>query len=160
MSCCINIWRSRKGQGTVEAACFIPLLFLLLLILCQPGILLYNHMVMQGAAAEGCRLLATKVDQGAYSDDKYRGYVKRRLAAVPPLALFHDHQEAADWQIDLLGDAQSRTVTVRIENKLRPLPVLSLFAAAIGQLDASGHLTQVVECHMPTQNDWVGHGAT
>ena len=38
----------------------IPVLFTALLLLLQPGILLYDRMVMQGAAAEGCRLLATK----------------------------------------------------------------------------------------------------
>ena len=44
----------------MEAAVLIPVLFTALLLLLQPGILLYDRMVMQGAAAEGCRLLATK----------------------------------------------------------------------------------------------------
>ena len=50
-------WRARRsfagrerGQATVEAAVLIPALFTALLLLLQPGILLYDRMVMQGAA--------------------------------------------------------------------------------------------------------------
>jgi Flp pilus assembly protein TadG len=35
-----SILRSQRGQGTVEAAFLLPILFLLLLMLCQPMILL------------------------------------------------------------------------------------------------------------------------
>ena len=47
-----------RGQGTVEAALVIPVLFVLLLLLLQPGIVLYDRMVMRGAAAEACRPLS------------------------------------------------------------------------------------------------------
>ncbi len=43
------------GQATVEAAFALPVLFLLVLLLVQPGIVLYDRMVMASAAAEGCR---------------------------------------------------------------------------------------------------------
>lgn len=49
-----------SGQATVEAAFLLPVLFVWLLLLMQPGILLYDRLVMQAAASEGCRLLATK----------------------------------------------------------------------------------------------------
>lgn len=49
-----------KGQATIEAAALIPVLFILLLLLLQPSILLFDRIVMKNAAAEGCRLLATK----------------------------------------------------------------------------------------------------
>ena len=49
-----------SGQATVEAAFLLPVLFVGLLLLMQPGILLYDRLVMQAAASEGCRLLATK----------------------------------------------------------------------------------------------------
>ena len=48
-----------RGQATVEAAFGIPIVFLLVLLLAQPGIVLYDRMVMASAASEACRLLAT-----------------------------------------------------------------------------------------------------
>ena len=55
------------GQATVEAAFALPIALLLVLLLVQPGILLYDRIVMQGAAAEACRLLAT-TDEADASD--------------------------------------------------------------------------------------------
>ena len=51
-----------SGQATVEAAFLIPVLLVALLLLMQPGILLYDRLVMNAAASEACRLLATKTD--------------------------------------------------------------------------------------------------
>ncbi len=39
------------GQGTVEAALVLPVLLIALLLLIQPGILLYDRIVMENAAA-------------------------------------------------------------------------------------------------------------
>ena len=85
-----QVIRKRDGQTTVEAAYLIPLLFLLFLLLCQPIILLYNHMIMNGAAAEGCRLLATRTSVGSYSDDKYEGYIKRQQRQLEELSRMED----------------------------------------------------------------------
>lgn len=52
---------AEKGQAAVECAFLIPVTLLLLMLLIQPGIILYNHMVMKAAASEGCRLIATKM---------------------------------------------------------------------------------------------------
>ena len=41
-----------SGQATVEAAFLLPVLFVGLLLLMQPGILLYDRLVMQAAASE------------------------------------------------------------------------------------------------------------
>lgn len=150
--------RDRTGQTTVEAAYLIPVLFLLLLLLCQPIILLYNHMVMNGAASEACRLLSTKTSVGAYSDDKYEGYVKRRLAAIPPLDIFHAHTGAKTWDITMEGDESTSNVTVRITNKLKPLPLLDLGAGLLGLCDEEGYLVQTVEVTAPTQPSWVWGG--
>ena len=83
-------WRARRsfagrerGQATVEAAVLIPVLFTALLLLLQPGILLYDRMVMQGAAAEGCRLLATKTAAQGDMDGSCEAFVRHRLGAVP-----------------------------------------------------------------------------
>jgi Flp pilus assembly protein TadG len=147
--------QSRKGQATVEAVIMIPLLFLLVLMLVQPAILLYNRLVMQNAAAEGCRLLSTRSDIAAYSGDKYEGYIKRRLASIPPIDIFHAHTGRKTWDIELSGGETSGEVTVRITNKLKPLPLLDLGASLLRLTDGGGHLTQSVTVTLPTQPDWV-----
>ncbi|MDR0459391.1 MAG: pilus assembly protein, partial [Coriobacteriales bacterium] len=129
-------------------------IFLLLLMLAQPAIMLYTRMVMQNAASESCRLLSTKTSFGEYSDDKYQGYVMRRLAAVPPLDIFHASSSGKAWQIELIGDENSATVTVRITNYLKPLPLIGWGAGLLGMLE-DGYLVQVVEVSMPTQPNWV-----
>jgi hypothetical protein len=150
-----KILRSRKGQGTVEAAVLIPLLFLLLLMLCQPMILLYNRMVMENAAVEGCRLLATKTAQGAYSDDKYEGYIKRRLAAIPSIDIFHVRVGERSWEIEQTGNENTNLTRVRIFNKVKPLPLIGWGAELLGMCDEQGYLTQDVEEFWASQPDWV-----
>jgi hypothetical protein len=152
---CLKILASRKGQGTVEAAFLIPILFLLLLMLCQPMILLYNRMIMENAANEACRLLATKTVQGSYSDDKYEGYIKRRLAAIPPVDIFHAHTGPQSWEIEQTGDESTPVVTVRIVNRLKPLPLLGWGAELLGMCDGQGYLTQEIVAQGQTQPDWV-----
>ena len=61
--------RDARGQSTVEAAVALPVVFLLVLLLVQPGIVLYDRMVMAGAAAEGCRLLATSDGDAATCEE-------------------------------------------------------------------------------------------
>ena len=101
-----------RGQGTVEAAVAIPVVFLLLLLLLQPGIVLYDRLVMGNAAAEGCRLLATSTgDMGGSCE----AFIRHRLAAVPQHDCFHVHHGDCSWKIELLGDETAQTVTVRIE---------------------------------------------
>ena len=149
-------WLQQKsGQTTVEAAFLIPILMLLILLLLQPMILLYNRMVMENAAAEGCRLLATATSQGAYSPEKHKGYIKRRLAAIPPVQIFHLHEGQCSWDITFEGNETSATVTVQIENRLKPLPLIGWGADFLGLTDADNCLTQKVRVTMPTQPDWV-----
>ena len=165
MCCCIDLKGSnrapgrsdvrQRGQATVEAAILIPVLFLLLLLLIQPAILLYNRMVMQNAAAEACRLLSTQADTGEHSAEKYEAYVKRRLASIPSIDIFHAHVGENTWKIELIGGESSSEVTVRITNKLKPLPLLDLGASLLRLTDAQGYLVQIVEVTMPTQPDWV-----
>ncbi|MDR1185363.1 MAG: pilus assembly protein [Coriobacteriales bacterium] len=147
--------RSRRGQGTVEAAFLLPILFLLLLMLCQPMILLYNRVVMENAASESCRLLVTKTQQGDYSDDKYEGYIERRLAAIPPIDIFHVSGEFRSWEIQQTGNENSALVSVRIVNRLKPLPLLGWGAELLGMCDDQGYLTQEVEAFGMTQPEWV-----
>lgn len=149
-------WFLQKGgQTTVEAAYLIPLLLLLLLLLLQPMILLYNRMVMENAAAEGCRLLATSTSQGAYTQEKREGYIKRRLAAIPPISIFHLHTGTRNWEISMEGDENSAEVTVTIVNRLDPLPLLGWGADALGLTDEDRRFVQEVRVAMPTQPSWV-----
>jgi len=145
----------KEGQTTVEAAFLIPVLLLLILLLVQPMILLYNRMVMENAAAEGCRLLATATTSGSYSQEKYEGYIQRRLAAIPPVDIFHVHSGACTWVITLEGDEYSSEVSVSIENQARPLPLIGWGASLLGMTNANNNFVQKVTVSMPTQPNWV-----
>ncbi|MBR3182635.1 MAG: pilus assembly protein [Eggerthellaceae bacterium] len=141
-----------RGQGVVEAAVAIPVLFLLLLLLLQPGIILYDRLVMANAAAEGCRLLATATgDMGGSCE----AFVRHRLAAVPQHDCFHVHQGDCSWNIELLGDESSQEVTVSIENELRPLPLFDAGSMLLGLANANGNLEIAESVTMRTQPDWV-----
>ena len=72
-------FRGTRGQVTVEAALLIPALLLGLVIAVQPGIVLFDRVVMESAAAEGCRALetASAADEGEVVE-----YVQRRLGAA------------------------------------------------------------------------------
>ena len=111
--------RKERGQGTVEAAIVIPVLFLLMLMLLQPGIILYDRIIMGSAAAEGCRLLATASD----ASGSYEAFIRHRLAAVPQHDCFHVHHGSCSWRIEMSGNESSEVVSVRICNELRPLPL-------------------------------------
>ena len=141
------------GQATVEAAFLIPVVFLLLLMIVQPGILLYDRIVMGAAASETCRLLATSAPDTVASCE---AFARNRLAGVPPVAIFHVHEgdAACSWRIELAGDESSDEVRVGIETAVRPLPLLDVGASLLGLLDAAGNLRVSVECAQPTQPQW------
>jgi hypothetical protein len=147
---------SQGGQATLEAAFVIPVFCLLILMLCQPAILLYDRLVMESAAAEGCRLLATRtqVGAGAHDQEKYEGYVKRRLGSIPPIECFHLHDGSCSYEIVMSGDENSSEVSVSITNKLRLLPVMGLGARLLGKCGADRVYTQQVEVTMPSRPDW------
>lgn len=54
-----------------------------LLLVIQPGILLYDRMVMESAAAEGCRILATRTTSQQTDDTYYENFVRHRLGSIP-----------------------------------------------------------------------------
>lgn len=101
-------FRGTRGQATIEAALLIPALLLGLVIAAQPGIVLFDRVVMEAAAAEGCRALetASAADEGEVVE-----YVQRRLGAVPAVSAFHEGL----WDIEVQGAGQSgQCVSVRI----------------------------------------------
>lgn len=150
----LRVLAGDSGQATVEAAFGLPVLLLLMMMLIQPGIILYDRMVMQAAAAEGCRLLATasSADAGSTCED----YIRRRLGAVPEQALFHVHGDSCSWKITCLGDSSASEVSVAIENEVSLLPLVDAGAALLGMVNEAGNLVIRVESTMPTQPSWVG----
>ena len=147
--------RSTRGQGTVEAAVAIPVLFLLMLLLLQPGIILYDRIVMGNAAAEGCRLLATSTDALGSMQGSCEAFVRHRLAAVPQHDCFHVHGGSCSWNIELTGDESSSVVTVRIANELKPLPLFDAGSHLLGLTNGSGNLVIEESVTMQAQPGWV-----
>ena len=143
-----------RGQGTLEAAFTIPVLFVLMLLLLQPGIILYDRVVMKAAAAEGCRLLATKGDAAGSMDAVCEAYIRHRLASVPQHDCFHVHRGSCSWAIELSGGESSSRVSVRITNEVHPLPLFDGASTLLGLTNARGNLPISVEASLPTQPAW------
>lgn len=132
----------------------IPALLISLLLLIQPGILLYTRMVMEGAAAEGCRVLAT-ASSLEENTETVEGFIKRRLASVPQQENFHVHDPACSWQIDLSGNEASEEVTVSISTEVKPLPLFDFGLDALGVLNSNGNYELKVSHHLTTKSTWV-----
>ena len=145
----------RAGQGTVEAAVVIPVLFVLLLLLLQPGIVLYDRLVMSNACAEACRVLATAGDSFGSMSRSCEAFVRHRLAAVPGHSCFHVHEGGCSWDIQFIGSEESETVTVSIANRFRPLPLFDAASVLIGLADADGTVRIEESVTLPSQPSWV-----
>lgn len=148
-------WRTESGQATVEAACTVPLLFVLMLMVAQPGIVLYDRMVMRQAAAEGCRLLVTSGASPNTDGSRCIDAVKRQLAAVPPHDLFHVHNPACSWDVQVQGNERSERVSVSIRNRVRLLPLFDFTGVLVGIADDQGCIEIEVSASAPVQPDWV-----
>ena len=145
-----------RGQATVEAAFALPVVCLGLLLLLQPGLILYDRLVMEAAASEGCRMLVTKTDAAGSMDRAVRAAVLHRLGSVPPVPCFHVHDgDACSWAIELQGDERSGYVGVAIENQVRPLPLLGAAAGLMGLLNDQGNLVVRVERESLAQPEWI-----
>ena len=143
-----------KGQATVECAFLIPVVLLLLMMLIQPGILLYDRMVMKAAAAEGCRLIATSSDSMA-NMEVYESAVKRHLGSIPEQENFHVHKTGCSWSISFEGDETTSTVKVIIENQIEPLPFFDFVSKSLGLTNDAGNFVQRVEMEQEVRASWV-----
>lgn len=143
------------GQAVVEGAFAIPVMFLLLLLLVQPGILLYDQMVMRAAAAEGCRMLATRSADAGVDAAAYEEAVRRHLGAIPQQENFHRHRDGCSWDISLSGDEHATEVSVRIAHSVRLLPLFDAGGTLLGLGDGAGNIGLEVEVSAPTQDTWV-----
>lgn len=142
--------RGNSGQSTVEAAFALPVLFLLVLLLVQPGIILYDRMVMQAAAAEGCRLLAT----GNGDEKACTAFVERRLGAVPQQDNFHVHSTGCTWEVQCEGGAAADRSQVTVRTEVRPLPLLDVGATLLGLVNERGNIEVEVRVSAPTRAAW------
>ena len=150
-----SVIQDERGQGTVEAAVVIPVLFLLMLLLLQPGIIMYDRLVMRNAAAEGCRLLATATDANGSMQGSCEAFIRHRLAAVPQHDCFHVHGGGCSWDIRLSGGESSDTVSVSIANEVRPLPLFDAGSRLLGLTNGNGNLVIRETVTMPVQPGWV-----
>ena len=149
-----RVVRSGSGQATVEAAMLLPAFLLLMLVAVQPGIALYDRIVMEAAAAQGCRLLETLPEDRA---DEARDFVLRRLAAVPSVDVFH----VGAWEVELSGGSQAEACSVRISHALRPLPIIGAGMGFLG-IAQGGLYRQEAFREEPVRDEWVlasEHGA-
>ena len=147
-------WRTERGQASVEAAFLIPVLFAVLMLLIQPGIILYDRMVMNYAAADGCRLLATSTTESGLDQDKCKDLIRRHLGAIPQHDLFHRHGGSCTYRIETQGDDSAGQVSVRISNELRLLPLFANIGSALGAAPG-GYIDIQVEQHASTRPHWL-----
>ena len=152
-----KMFREDTGQATVEAAFALPIALALVILLVQPGILLYDRIVMQQAAAETCRLLAT-TPEGDPSG-VCRAFALRRLGAVPEQDCFHVHQGGCTWEVELEGGESSDVVRVRIATKAKPLPLIGVGARLLGVVNDGEDFEVSVEASAPVQPAWVAEAA-
>ena len=138
---------SESGQSTVEAAFLLPVFFIVMGLLLQPAMLLYSRCIMNEAASEGCRLVATSTNDDATT----RAFILRKLSAVPNLPILHDDNE---WDISWSGGELGQPVTVRIVNHIRPLPLFGIMAGLASTKTSDGRLEQVTEISSSLAPDW------
>lgn len=148
------------GQATVEAAFAIPVVLCVLLMLVQPGIVLYDRMVMEAAATDACRLLATKTDAAGDMPASAEAFVRHRLGSIPPVDCFHVHDDECSWEIELEGDEHSDQVRVAISGRVKPLPLMDIGTSMLGSVGDDGTLSVHVECSRRVRPDWVSNAVS
>lgn len=141
---------ARLGQASVEAALLVPVVLVLVALLVQPACVLYTRSVMSATAGELARVAATSRS----SAGEVRAYALRRLAAVPDVPVFHEGGPDA-WEVSVEGPSDGGTVTVRVEGRVRPLPLIGFVVAALGE-PGDGGVTLRAEVVSDVRSDWIG----
>lgn len=141
---------SRSGQSTVEAALLIPVTLTIVALLVQPACVLYTRSVMSATAHELARVVSTS--RG--SADEVRAYALRRLAAVPEAPLFHEGGLDA-WEVVAEGPDDAGRVSVSVEGRVRPLPLLGAIVSALGTAEGDAVVVRV-EASCDLQASWIG----
>ncbi len=135
----------QDGQSSVEAALLLPSLMVVVALLIQPACLLYTRCVMSSAANEAVRMLATTTNK-----DEVTAFVKRRLAAVPEVSVFHSGGED-DWVVEV---EQGDEVSVAVTGHVQPLLLMGFISATLGTTDELG-LAMSVTAKGKSQQAWV-----
>lgn len=143
---------SESGQASVEAAFILPTLMLVLALLLQPVCLLYTRAIMRHAAAGAARAALTDRSSGAGESVEF---ALRRLAAVPDVPLFHIGGRDG-WRVEIAGAGTGR-VSVSIEGRAKPLPLLGATMTAFGAADGEGAILRV-ELSEELRPGWVEGG--
>lgn len=139
-----------RGQATVEAAVAAPVVFVLILLLIQPGIVLYDRMVMASAAAEGCRMLATSED----GIEGVESFVRRRLGAIPEQDNFHVHASGCTWRVRCEGGGAADMARVTVTTEVRPLPLIGAGATLLGLVNENGNMVIEVTSSIVARPEW------
>ena len=138
---------SESGQSTVEAAVLLPVLFVVFGLLLQPAVLLYNRCIMNTAAAEGCRLVATST----VDDTTTRAYIERRLEAIPKIPIFHVGE---DWAINW-SRSENGVANVIIENHVQPMPFFGILANLTDAIAEDGNIVQRLDASSTPLPTWM-----
>lgn len=134
----------------------LPVLLLLMAMLAQPACLLYTRCVMQAAAAQGCRVLATS-GSGLADYGDVRALVLRRLDAVPAAPIFHEGGHGG-WTVTMTGSAQSGEVAVEIRTTARPLPFMGALASLVAGGGADGVISLEARVARASRPNWLEGG--
>lgn len=140
----------RRGQMSVEAAVLLPVVLTLVALLAQPACVLYTRSVMDATAGELVRLALT----ARGSEGELRSYALRRLAAVPEVSVFHVGGPQA-WEVSVEGPDDEGRVTVAIEGRVRPLPLIGAVVYALGRADG-GNVVVRAEATLDARPEWIG----
>lgn len=151
----LNLIKNSEAQSTVEAAIMIPVIFLLLLLLIQPGIYLYDLCIMNEAATETCRVLSTASD--AEKSTICEPFARRRLSAIPQQDNFHLHSTGCSYEIEYFGDQNYNEVQVIIKNQLKPLPLIGFLSGTLGLLNENDCFEIESKAVQTTRPSWVNN---
>lgn len=121
---------------------------------------------MQGAAAEGARLMTTISATGTIADGKALGssefaierVVRSRLQSVPNVSIFHIGGDEG-WHINLSGGGDSSTSSATIEHSIKPLPFIGALFMPQAERDSEGNVRVRVFTEMQTRPSWMAADA-
>lgn len=144
--------REEAAQSTLEAALLLPAFLTLLLLSLQPLCVLYTRSIMEVAAGETTRLMATAEST---PEESCKAFALRRLSAVPDISIFHTGGSRA-WDIEVSGAKEGEgSVTVSITGSVTPLPVLGAFVGALGKANGDGDIEIAVEVAYAARPEWL-----
>lgn len=130
------------GQSVAEFPIIVSFLLVMILIMLQPAIILYDRIVIENAAAEACRIMVTNPAAATdHHQDHIVNFVKRRMSAIPKTDFFmRVNPFTGDPKIEVSGNDTPATgrVSVKITIKAKPLPLVSL-AKQFGLFGSSVH---------------------